>query len=171
MAPILAEDTKSGWQLFTRVSLHFSYHLAAATFRLLPQRHLVTLAVHERRGRGRQLVDSTSQRRSVRAFPSIRTSSTKSGPYLPVRLTSQDAEDLLQDAQRNITMSFEDISDPEQLAVLNLVLHDICLAAGIKVQSRASEDTAGLLLHLHKVGCHTADDLRTTFERVVRQAA
>ena len=68
-------------------------------------------------------------------------------------------------------MSFEDISDPEHLAVLNLVLHDICLTAGIKVQSRASEDTAGLLLHLHKVGCHTADDLRTTFERVVRQAA
>jgi hypothetical protein len=67
-------------------------------------------------------------------------------------------------------MPFNNIADPKQLAVLSAVLNDICRAAGIKPQSPESEDAAGLLMHLHRIGCHTADDLKTTFQEVTRQA-
>jgi hypothetical protein len=67
-------------------------------------------------------------------------------------------------------MPFSEVTDAQQLAILWAVLDDICLAAGIERESPESEDAAGLLLHLHKVGCRTADDLKTTFEGVTRQA-
>jgi hypothetical protein len=50
------------------------------------------------------------------------------------------------------------------------VLDEICAAAGIEPQSPEREDAAGLLIHLHRIGCRTADDLKTTFEGVTRQA-
>ena len=67
-------------------------------------------------------------------------------------------------------MPFNDVTDQEQLAVLLVVLDEICLAAGIEPQSPESEDAAGLLMHLHRMGCHTADDLRATLGEVTRQA-
>ena len=67
-------------------------------------------------------------------------------------------------------MPFNDIVDPEQLAVLSAVLNEICLAAGIEPESTESDDAAGLLTHLHRVGCRTADELRATLEVVTRQA-
>jgi hypothetical protein len=67
-------------------------------------------------------------------------------------------------------MPFDDIAEPEQLAILVAVLDEICLAAGIKPESPESKDAAGLLMHLHRVGCHTADELKTTFQKVTRQA-
>jgi hypothetical protein len=66
-------------------------------------------------------------------------------------------------------MPFNDIDDPQQLAVISAVLDEICLAAGIEPRSPESEDAAGLLMHLHRIGCHTADELKTTFEDVARQ--
>ena len=67
-------------------------------------------------------------------------------------------------------MPFDEITDQRQLAVLMAVLEEICLAAGIKPQSPECEDAAGLLMHLHRVGCHTTDELKTTFQEVTRQA-
>jgi hypothetical protein len=67
-------------------------------------------------------------------------------------------------------MPFREIADPEQLATLTAVLNEICLAAGIELHSPESEDAAGLLMHLHRIGCHTADDLKTTLEVVTRDA-
>lgn len=67
-------------------------------------------------------------------------------------------------------MPFHDIADPQQLATLLAVLNEICLAAGIEPESPESEDAAGLLAHLHRVGCRTADELKTTLEGVTRQA-
>jgi hypothetical protein len=69
-------------------------------------------------------------------------------------------------------MPFSEISDPNQLAVLLAVLNEICLAAGIEPQSLESEHAAGLLIHLHRIGCHSADELKATFEgsRVKRSA-
>lgn len=67
-------------------------------------------------------------------------------------------------------MRFNEIKDQQQLAVLVAVLSEICLAAGIKPQSPESEDAAGLLVHLHGIGCCTADELKTTLEEVTRQA-
>jgi hypothetical protein len=67
-------------------------------------------------------------------------------------------------------MPFREIADLEQLAALMAVLNEICLAAGIELHSPESEDAAGLLMHLHRIGCHTADDLRTTLEGVTRDA-
>ena len=46
-------------------------------------------------------------------------------------------------------MPFNNIVDPEQLAVLSAVLNEICLAAGIEPESTESGDAAGLLTHLH----------------------
>ena len=66
-------------------------------------------------------------------------------------------------------MPFKDIADPEQLAMLSAVLNDICLAAGIEPESPESKGAAGLLVHLHRVGCRTSDDLKATLERVTRQ--
>jgi hypothetical protein len=60
-------------------------------------------------------------------------------------------------------MPFNEIEDQRQLAVLIAVLEEICLAAGIKPQSPENEDAAGLLMHLHRIGCHTPDELKTTF--------
>ena len=57
-------------------------------------------------------------------------------------------------------MPFNETADPEQLAVLTAVLNEICLAAGIQPQSPESEDAAGLLMHLHRIGCRTADELK-----------
>ncbi len=65
-------------------------------------------------------------------------------------------------------MPFNDVVDPEQHAVLSAVLDDICLAAGIELQSPDSEDAAGLLMHLHRIGCRTSGELKTTFENVRR---
>jgi hypothetical protein len=67
-------------------------------------------------------------------------------------------------------MPFSEIRDAQQLAVLLAVLDDICVAAGIEPQSPESEDAAGLLMHLHRIGCHTADDLKSTLHEVTRQA-
>jgi hypothetical protein len=67
-------------------------------------------------------------------------------------------------------MPFRDVTDPHQRAVLLGVLDEVCAAAGIDPQSPASEDAAGLLIHLHRIGCRTADELKMTFEGVRRQA-
>ena len=67
-------------------------------------------------------------------------------------------------------MLFSEIKDTQQLAILLAVLDDICVAAGIEPQSPESEDAAGLLMHLHRIGCHTADDLKSTLYEVTRQA-
>ena len=66
-------------------------------------------------------------------------------------------------------MPFNEISDTTQLAVLRAVLNEICLEAGIEPESPESEHAAGLLLHLHRIGCHSADDLKATFDGVARQ--
>ena len=63
-------------------------------------------------------------------------------------------------------MPFREIADPEQVATLRAVLDEICLATGIEPQSPESNDTAGLLLHLHKIGCRTADELKSTLEGI-----
>lgn len=67
-------------------------------------------------------------------------------------------------------MPFDEITDQRELAVLMGVLEEICLAAGIKPQSPECEDAAGLLMHLHRIGCHTTADLKTTFRAVTRHA-
>ena len=67
-------------------------------------------------------------------------------------------------------MAFKDIADPEQIATLSAVLNEICLAAGIQPQSPESEDAAGLLLHLHRIGCHTAEELKAALESVTLEA-
>jgi len=67
-------------------------------------------------------------------------------------------------------MPFSEISDQNQLAILRAVLSEICLAAGIEPESPASEDAAGLLIHLHRIGCRSADELKATFDGVARQA-
>ena len=67
-------------------------------------------------------------------------------------------------------MPFNEITDEGQLAVLMAVLEEICLAAGIKPQSPECEDAAGLLMHLHRIGCHSAEDLKSTLYEVTRQA-
>ena len=67
-------------------------------------------------------------------------------------------------------MPFQEIADAEQLATLTAVLNEICLNAGIEMPSPESEDAAGLLIHLHRIGCHTADELKTTLEGVTRDA-
>ena len=67
-------------------------------------------------------------------------------------------------------MPFNDVTDQEQLAVLSAVLNDICLAAGIEPESPECEDAAGLLMHLHRIGCRTADELKATLEEVTQQA-
>ena len=64
---------------------------------------------------------------------------------------------------------FRDVADPEQRAVLSAVLEDICRAAGIDVQSRESNDSAALLLHLYRIGCHTAAEYRDGLEAMRRQ--
>jgi hypothetical protein len=61
-------------------------------------------------------------------------------------------------------MPFKDVVDPEQRAVLTAVLNDICLAAGTDPQSPESNDSAGLLMHLYRIGSHTADDLKDALE-------
>ena len=68
------------------------------------------------------------------------------------------------------SMPFQEIADQQQLATLRAVLNEICLAVGIAPESPESDDAAGLLLHLHRIGCRTPDDLKTTFEKVTRQA-
>ena len=67
-------------------------------------------------------------------------------------------------------MPFRDISDPDQLATLSAVLNDLCLAAGIEPESPESRDAAGLLVHLHRIGCRTTDEFKATLERVTQQA-
>ena len=67
-------------------------------------------------------------------------------------------------------MPFQEIADQEQLATLRAVLDEICIAAGIAPESAESDDAAGLLLHLHRIGCRTPDELRTTFDNVARHA-
>ena len=67
-------------------------------------------------------------------------------------------------------MPFHEITDQRQLAVLIAVLNEICLAAGIEPQSPESEDAAGLLMHLHRIGYHTADELNAILEEVTRHA-
>jgi hypothetical protein len=66
-------------------------------------------------------------------------------------------------------VSFRDIADPAQRAVLSAVLGDICLAAGIDPRGSEGNDSAGLLMHLYRVGCHTADDFRDALEAARRQ--
>lgn len=66
-------------------------------------------------------------------------------------------------------MSFRNIADPEQRAVLSAALDDMCLAAGIDPQSSEGNDSADLLMHLYRIGCHTADDFRGALEAVRRQ--
>jgi hypothetical protein len=68
------------------------------------------------------------------------------------------------------TMPFAEVEDAQQLAVLFAVLDDLCVAAGIQPQSPESEDAAGLLMHLHRIGCHTAEDLKYTLHQVTSQA-
>ena len=67
-------------------------------------------------------------------------------------------------------MPFSEIKDAQQRAVLLDVLDDICVTAGIEPRSPESEDAAGLLMHLHRIGCHTAGELRTALEEVRRHA-
>jgi hypothetical protein len=67
-------------------------------------------------------------------------------------------------------MPFNAVTDQQQHAVLSAVLDEVCIAAGIKPESPESEDAAGLLMHLHRIGCHTADELKTTLEEVTGQA-
>ena len=67
-------------------------------------------------------------------------------------------------------MPFKDIADPEQRAVLSAVLNDVCLAAGTYPQSPESNDSAGLLVHLYRIGCHTTDELKDALEATRRQA-
>ena len=67
-------------------------------------------------------------------------------------------------------MHFSDIVDPDQLATLLAVLNEVCLAAGIEPESPESSDAAGLLLHLHRIGCRTTDEFKATLERVTQQA-
>jgi hypothetical protein len=64
---------------------------------------------------------------------------------------------------------FKDIADPEQRAVLSAVLNDICLAAGIDPQSPESKVSAGLLMHLYRIGCHTADEFKDGLEAMRQQ--
>jgi hypothetical protein len=66
-------------------------------------------------------------------------------------------------------MPFHDIAEPQQLAMLSAVLNEICLAAGIEPESPEGEDAAGLLVHLHRVGCRTSVELKATFEEVAGQ--
>jgi hypothetical protein len=66
-------------------------------------------------------------------------------------------------------VSFEDVADPEQRAVLSAVLNDICLASGIDPLSPGSDDSVGLLMHLYRIGCHTADELKDALEAARRQ--
>ena len=47
------------------------------------------------------------------------------------------------------TIPFQEIADQEQLATLQAVLNEICMAVGIAPESPESDDAAGLLLHLH----------------------
>jgi len=65
---------------------------------------------------------------------------------------------------------FRDVADPEQRAVLLAVLNDICRAAGIDSQSPEGKDSAALLMHLYRIGCHTADEFRDGLEAMRRQA-
>ena len=44
------------------------------------------------------------------------------------------------------------------------------LAAGIEPESPESRDAAGLLVHLHRIGCRTTDEFKATLERVTQQA-
>jgi hypothetical protein len=67
-------------------------------------------------------------------------------------------------------MPFSEIKDAQQLAVLFGVLDEVCAAAGIEPQSPESEDAAGLLMHLHRIGCHTAEDLKSALNEVTRHA-
>jgi hypothetical protein len=46
----------------------------------------------------------------------------------------------------------------------------LSIAAGIEPESPESEDAAGLLVHLHRIGCRTADELKANLEGVTRQA-
>ena len=67
-------------------------------------------------------------------------------------------------------MPFRDISEQNQLATLSAVQNEICLAAGIEPESPESRDAAGLLVHLHRIGCRTTDEFKATLERVTQQA-
>ena len=67
-------------------------------------------------------------------------------------------------------MPFHDISDPEQHATLMGVLNEICLAAGIEPQSPESEHAAGLLMHFHRIGCRTTEELKATLYGVTLKA-
>ena len=66
-------------------------------------------------------------------------------------------------------MPFKDIVDPKQRAVLTAVLNDMCLAAGIDPQSTESRDATGLLIHLYRIGCHTAVELKDALEAARRE--
>ena len=67
-------------------------------------------------------------------------------------------------------MPFSEIKDAQQLAILLGVLDEVCVAAGIEPHSPESEDAAGLLMHLHRIGCHTSEDLKSALNEVTRQA-
>ena len=66
-------------------------------------------------------------------------------------------------------MLFKDVANLKERAVLTAVLNDLCLAAGIDAQSSESRVSAGLLMHLYRIGCHTADELRDSFEALRQQ--
>jgi hypothetical protein len=66
-------------------------------------------------------------------------------------------------------MRFKDIADPEQLAVLSVVLNDFRFAAGIDPQGSKSEDSVGLLIYLYRIGYRTADEFKDGLEAARRQ--
>jgi hypothetical protein len=65
-------------------------------------------------------------------------------------------------------MPFRDILDPEQLAILAGVLNEICYSAGIKSDSPERQDMASLVLHFHRLGYCTADELKAALDEPMR---
>jgi hypothetical protein len=58
----------------------------------------------------------------------------------------------------------------EQHAIIAAALADICLVAGIEIQSPEGHDTARLLRHLYKNGHHSVDELQTALSPDTLQA-
>jgi hypothetical protein len=65
-------------------------------------------------------------------------------------------------------MPFSAINDPEQRAILNAVLDDICLAAGI-VDGHERDEAANLIMRFYRSGYRTADELMAAFNHTIRQ--
>jgi hypothetical protein len=66
-------------------------------------------------------------------------------------------------------MPFRDVIDPEQLAMLNAVLNDICHDAGIEPDSPEREEVAYLMMRFYWGGYTTADQLKAALDNAMRQ--